>query len=237
MFAPARLVAADAPGAILDYVAVNPTASLEDVVAFANERIAELGFVYEFDYVGTPVPRDVALTGDAGEIRFGVAEEPGPCGEEWVHIPIMRIAAEYMDIVDEGRQSTVRRPKNLVLDRHTTRRLPDGPIIATFEVPRQTMPYAVSDDGTIEYIRYSLGPRAETWWNDVRQHGRLVADPSPFLLLALSESAPRFVSDPGLYRAQPTEDLPLPPDVGSGFARRWLFKESSIVIDFEGPCT
>ncbi len=237
VFAPARLVAGEAHGAILDYVAANPAAPLADVVAFANARIAELGLVYAFDYVGTPVPRDVVLTGDASETRFRVAEEPGPCGEAWVHIPITRIATENMDIIEEGRKSTVRRPKNLVLDRHTTRRSPDGPIIATFEVPWQTLPYAVSDDGKIEYIRYGLGPRAEPWWNAIRQHGRLVGDSSPFLLLGLSQSVPRFVSDPELYRAQSTEELPPSPDIGSDFARRWRFKESSIVIDFEGPCT
>jgi hypothetical protein len=227
----------DPQDAIVDYIAAHPGASLEDVVAFANSRITDSGLVYYFDHVASAPALEIVLVAGTQEIRFPVSDEFSACGERWVRVPAIGVDADSIDIPRHGEIVHFPRPRDLRLELHTTRATPHGDVIATFEVPWQSVPYAVSNDGRIEFIRYMLPAKVAPWWDGIRQQHPDITETTPILLLAFGQSSPRFVSDPEIYRSHPTEPLPVPDEMKSGYAFRWRFRDSGIIIDFEAPCT
>lgn len=232
-----EVVAGDPQDAIVEYIAAHPGVSLDDVVTFANSRITDSGLIYYFDHIATAPPLEIVLVAGTQRIHFPVSDEFSACGERWVRVPAVGVDANSIDIPYRGVVVHFSRPRDLRLDLHTTRATPDGDVIATFEVPWQSVPYAVSNDGRVEFIPYRLPAKVRPWWDGIRQRHPAIAETTPFLLLALGQSPPRFVSDPETYRAHPIEPLPVPDEMKSGYAFRSRFRDSGIIVDFEAPCT
>lgn len=127
------------------YVERHPTASLSDVAGYAETRRQELGIPYSFMLWGDAP--EAVLRGEDRRLRIPVWPEEGPCGERWIGIDALRVQRESIDLVEDGRVIAVRRPQGLDLDVHTIL-APDGKtLIAKVEVPWQTTPWRVADNG------------------------------------------------------------------------------------------
>jgi hypothetical protein len=225
---------------LVEFVASHPELTLSDVAAFANARLAEHGISYQFYVTHDPPGKQLVLAG--GQRRF-VAKmvedsETGPCGEHWLPIPAVRVDEESIDIVYDGKKTTVARPVDLLLDRVTVFSADRRTTLLDVHVPWQMYPDGITADGSAVLVYYSLGQEGDAWWVNVRAKHPEITNSYPMLVLTIGKAGLKFTSDPQLYAYQPTEEVKEPADQDrGGYFHRLRFKGSGLVMEFDAPCT
>lgn len=148
-----------------------PGVTVREAAQYANELLAKNGFNHGFDACpiveANPQPQEVQVTGGAMKayifpltetrgrrINFKFIGQPtwALCGECAFTIPLLRINRREMLVVSEGKQYLVKRPANFhleeidLVDRSMRR------VLRTWEVPVDSMPAGISQDGTKIYL-------------------------------------------------------------------------------------
>ena len=74
---------------------------------------------------------------------------------------------------------------------------------------------------------------------NVQAQNAAITHEYPHLLLSVSvDGTTSFITDPALYADQPADWLQDPTDGDKGaFFRRWRFRNSGYIVEFNGPCT
>lgn len=235
LLAAAGSQADDLRQAVTAYVERNPSASLIDVASFAEARREELGVPYDFELRADAT--EVVLEAEDRRLTVPV-REIGPCSERWVSLPVLHVSRQAIELVQENRVITVHRPRELRLNTHRIL-APDGlTTTATIEVPWPTTPSRVAADGRALYIRFHLLHEGNQWWSNVRARHAQITDAHPYLVLTISaDGSISFVGDPAFYTDEPIDELEESSAEASPFHRRWRFRHSGFIVDFEIACT
>ncbi len=158
---------------IADLIERHPEISPDDLAVMANERLAIVGFDYEFDPCDLKTrptsrifPRDEGgdyhaydLTGRNGKRVSILAREPGdaPCGC-WVNLPVTSITRQAISIVTGSGTQKVRMPKKLLFEEITLVDKTLKRALRYWVAPHGGPPDAISNDGTKLYFEIPETP-------------------------------------------------------------------------------
>jgi hypothetical protein len=231
--------------AILNLVTVQPEATLQQVAAFANAGIARFGLTYQFvlSVPETTVPGSIWLDGESATYALRLRDDPitepaGPCGEVWAPLPVTEVRADSLVVVHWRGAERVARPEQLWLDEMKIWSADLTTLLATVEVPWQTIPFGVTPDGRGILVYQPLYEEASDWWRRIKATHPDIPGDTPFLLLAVSEDGFRYVDDSALYvlpRSKRRTDLPGDPH--NAYLGYEEFLDPHVVVEYSAPCT
>jgi hypothetical protein len=224
------------------FIAAHPQATLAEVAAFANDTVARVGLLYQFDYRSEGRIDSFRLRGDEAEFVVVMHDDPeaepsGPCGEQWAPLPVAKVERDVLHIVQGGRQWVVKRPKELKLDHVKILSADQTATLAVVEIPWQTIPSGVTPDGRAVLVEDPLYDAPAAWWAHIKASYPEIWGDTPFLLLAVSREGFSYVGDPELYRSRRSKlikDWRAPNDA---YARRVEFADPHVVVEYIAPCT
>jgi hypothetical protein len=231
--------------AVLAFITAQPDATLQEVAAFANAGIGRLGLTYMFDYSAAkePLPDALWLEGEEVTLLLRLRDDPisegsGPCGEVWAPLPVTDVRKDTLTVAHWRDAYRVARPRGLVLDEMKIWSSDRARLLATVEVPWQTIPFGVTPDGRGVLVYDPLYEQGSQWWRSVKNaHPDIVGD-TPFLLLAVSEEGFRYVGDPALYAPHAAEQLTdQPHDPDNAYLGYTEFLNPHVIVEYTAPCT
>ena len=219
-----------------------PGVTAEEAAEYANRLLAIHGFDYWFD--ACPVvkanrhPKTIAdkdgvtksynysfVRADGRRIKMQLIGDPTSalCGECEFDIPLLRVTKQQLLVVSDGKQYLVRRPPGFhleeisVVDRSMKR------ILRTWEVPHDTGPVGISEDGTKIYLQL-LNNYTEDLFNRI--------------VIEVSESTIRFraLSQVAARDGELVTNHPGPRDSYLTF-KRFRIANKQYIIRYYAPCT
>lgn len=237
-----KLVPSPLSGLLKKRMEEQPEISSQELAAYANTVLAQEGFDYEFDICefirDKQDPQNISeevlrktyplpMTQTNGErITFQAFTDGfgGLCGECFSQIPCLRVTRHDLLVVSEGKQYLLKRPKSFGLDEMS---LVDDTMkksLRTWEVPRQSIPIGVSEDGTKLYLE--LGYKFEE-------------SVSRKLVLEVSETGLRIraANEVNAQEGERIKNYPTDPKNSYLSFERFRVGDRSYIIRFTAPCT
>jgi hypothetical protein len=218
-----------------------PGISPKELAAYANTILAHEGFNYEFDAceigragkhgVDAPGASEgqtylLPMTSVKGEkITFRVASVnmEGLCGECFFRIPCLKVTKRDMLMVSKGRRYSLKRSHQMRLDEMSLVDETMKRVLLTWQVPYQTVPLGVSEDGRKLYLNLTYRE------NEAKEK----------LVLEISETGLRIEARDalGLKKGEWIEEHPKDPKNSYLSFMRFQAGGQSYIIRFSGPCT
>lgn len=217
----------------------NPGASLAEIVAFANHRLAYVGYNYYFDFDLNDA-QITRLRFSSGGRMYGFIpsrdDSYGPCGENPRSIPVARFDGVWLRLPPN--HGGGRFKVNLKIQQFDSVEIqtPAGKRLAVIASPDYAPNVVgVRADGRAVYIQTSYWDATGPLFTgpDFEINGR------EFLILEVDvQGRMRFMDDPRLYRRAAKAGQRLERIEGdTGYTQRFLFPDVNLVAVWEGPCT
>lgn len=188
-----KIVASDILDDLLRRQKERPEASPQQLADYANSLLEQKGFNYSFDAcaileaAGKPPQREEGplatletypyeLTDvDGRALAFDIVtgEGGGLCSECFFKIPVLRATEAEILLLAEGRRYRLRRPKEFRLDDALLIDEATQDILRTWQLPFQTVPSAISPDGSKLYVEFYEGRAPDTLILELSDDGSL----------------------------------------------------------------
>jgi hypothetical protein len=155
-----------------------PNIPLEKLAEYANRLLAEKGLNYDFEVCEAIGPKRFKKTPDTlSQISYSypmrqtdghlinlqfVSTNPadGLCGECFSSIPAQRVIKSEMEILSNGQRLRLKRPLSFNLDQAELVDQSMKTVSRTWQLPYQTAPVGISEDGMRLFIPLESGPEA-----------------------------------------------------------------------------
>lgn len=216
-----------------DRLKQQPRTSEQELADYANSLLAQNGFDYNFDvceFLKLISQKNSTQTSSQYQFQMtqvdgrkvtlqigGVAVYDGMCGECFFALPSLSVTKKEIILLVKGKQYSLKRPRLFGLDEVSLVDSTMKRVLRTWEVPQQSIPLGISEDGTRLYIATELDQ------------------------LAL-EIAPSGISFTPLARVQIKngEDLKrTPKDPANAYLAFTRFRsgKKSFILRYSAPCT
>ncbi len=234
------------PTSYLELVAkriANSGVTAEEAANYANTLLAKDGFDYEFD--ACPIVkanrRPASLSNDrqkkiynysltklnGGKVKIQLVADPNEalCGECSFWIPLLRVTKRELLLASEGRQYLVKRPEGFLLKKINLVNPGMTRVLRTWEVPLDTDPVGVSEDGSRIYLELLNNYEPEALVNKV--------------VLEVSQSAVRFLARRQIpsQKSELIQNHPTNPRDAYLTFKSFRVGNKSYIIRYDAPCT
>jgi len=234
------------PTSYLELIAkriAQPGVAAEEAADYANTLMARNGFDYDFEACPIvkankrpgPVNSDgrnkiynytlTELSGSKLGMQLTADPTEALCGECAFTIPLLRVTKRELLLVSEGRQYLLKRPSGFLLKKVSLVNRSLRRLLYTWEVPLDTEPVGVSEDGKRIYLELLNHYEPEDLVKKV--------------VLEVSQSGVRFVARDKIP-AQTGQLMPShPTDPHDAYLtfKRFRVRDKSYIIRYDAPCT
>lgn len=229
---------------IIEYISADASKGTEEVAAYANERLPQVGINYIFHIYDQPANRTLVLNAGPRRLLYRTPDllDSGPCDQIWIVLPAIRSTDQWIDIVHGKEPVRIQRPTDLYGSTYTIYSSDQRTVLNRLDIPDHfSTPRAVLPDGhgvLVEFESPEDNEAMRSWWKNVQAAHREITDTHPHLRLQVASEGIQFIGDPAAYVDEATESIS---DFPNSTNRDALFRErflrTGLVVEYYLPCS